>query len=135
VEGPAGSSEGLGLLDIETTLQAHKQLRNVKGVLVSGAAPFEGYEIHMGASQGVALERPAATVEGKPEGALSDDGRILATYVHGIFDSPAACAALLEWAGLKQARGVDLAALREASLERLADCVEANLDVGKLMGW
>jgi adenosylcobyric acid synthase len=136
VEGPAGSSAGLGLLDLETTLHREKRLRNVEGTLMG--SPFRGYEIHMGASQGAALARPAATVDGRPEGAMSADGRILATYVHGIFDAPAACAALLGWAGMKGARGVDLAALREASLERLADCVEANLDLhalGKLAGW
>jgi adenosylcobyric acid synthase len=133
VEGPAGSSKGLGLLDLETTLQEQKRLRNVAGVLVPGTAPFAGYEIHMGVSRGPALARPAAMVDGMPDGALSADGRILATYVHGIFDSPAACAALLDWAGLKGAQGVDLAALREASLERLADCVEQNLELKTIL--
>lgn len=131
VEGPAGSSEGLGLLDLETTLLREKRLRNVGGMLLG--SPFTGYEIHMGASRGTALERPAAMVNGAPEGAISADGRILATYVHGIFDSPAACAALLDWAGLEAAPGVDLAALREASLERLADCVEENLDLRAML--
>jgi adenosylcobyric acid synthase len=133
VEGPTGSSQGLGLLDLETTLQEEKRLRNVAGVLVPGAAPFAGYEIHMGVSRGVALARPAAMVDGMPEGARSADGRILATYVHGIFDSPPACAALLDWAGLKGAQGVDLAARREASLERLADCVEQNLELKTIL--
>jgi adenosylcobyric acid synthase len=81
-------------------------------------ARFRGYEIHMGVSHGETM---------------SSDGRILGTYVHGIFDAPAACAALLEWAGLKGAQGVDLAALREASLERLADCVESNLDLAAVL--
>ncbi len=129
VEGPAGSSDGLGLLPLDTILRREKQLRNVSGHLELGPA-FHGYEIHMGTSQGAALERPAASIDGRPEGAMSADGRILATYVHGIFDAPAACAALLNWAGLKGAQGVDLAAMREASLERLADCVAENLDVG-----
>jgi adenosylcobyric acid synthase len=127
VEGPAGSSAGLGLLDLETTLQREKRLRNVRGMVMN--APFAGYEIHMGASHGAGLARPAATVDGQAEGAISVDGRILATYVHGIFDSSAACAALLRWAGLETAQGLDLGALREASLERLADCVEQNLEL------
>jgi adenosylcobyric acid synthase len=137
VEGPAGSSDALGFLDLHTVLQRQKQLRNVSGHLILGPA-FSGYEIHMGTSQGKALERPAAIIEGRAEGAMSADGRILATYVHGLFDAPAACAALLEWAGMKGARGVDLAALREASLERLADCVEEKLETGALRtlaGW
>jgi adenosylcobyric acid synthase len=134
VEGPPGSARGLGLLELETTLEAGKQLRNVEGVLFpeGSKAPFAGYEIHMGISRGRALERPAALVGGKPEGAVSDDGRIIATYVHGVLDSPAACAALLAWAGFEGATGVDLAALREQSLERLADCVEAEIDLSAL---
>ena len=133
VEGPAGSSEGLGLLEIESTLERHKQLRNVSGRLALADAAFAGYEIHMGVSQGAALARPAVFIDGTPEGAISADGRIFATYVHGLFDSPAACAALLEWAGLASAQGIDLAALREASLERLADCVEHNLDLRTIL--
>jgi adenosylcobyric acid synthase len=129
VEGPAGSSDGLGFLEFRTQLQKEKQLRNVTGHLHLGAA-FSGYEIHMGTSHGAALQRPAAKIDGRPEGAMSSDGRVLATYVHGIFDAPAACAALLNWAGMKGAQGVDLAAMREASLERLADCVEKNLETG-----
>ena len=118
VEGPAGSSRGLGLLELETTLEREKQLRNVQGTVLGAA--YSGYEIHMGVSHGAAL---------------SVDGRVLGSYVHGLFDTAAACAALLQWAGMSQARGVDLAALREASLERLAACVEENLDVSKLAGW
>jgi adenosylcobyric acid synthase len=129
VEGPAGSSDGLGFLEFRTQLQKEKRLRNVNGHLVLGPA-FTGYEIHMGTSHGAALQRPAAKIDGRPEGAMSSDGRVLATYVHGIFDAPAACAALLNWAGMKGAQGVDLAAMREASLERLADCVEENLETG-----
>jgi adenosylcobyric acid synthase len=121
VEGPAGSSDGLGLLELHTVLQPEKHLRNVEGEVFG--ARFSGYEIHMGASQGKTA---------------SADGRVFGTYVHGIFDQPGACAALLEWAGMKGARGVDLAALREASLERLANCVEEKLETGalrKIAGW
>ena len=128
VEADRGSTAGLGLLELETRLEADKQLRNVQGVVL-GKAPFAGYEIHMGTSSGRALARPATMIGEEPEGAVSADGQILGTYVHGIFDVPAACGALLQWAGLDAAKGVDLAALREASLERLADCVEASLDM------
>jgi adenosylcobyric acid synthase len=96
------------------------------------SAPFEGYEIHMGVTRGPALERPAVLMAGLPDGAISEDDRVLGTYAHGIFDRPEACAALLDWAGLRAARGVDLAARREESLERLADCIEANLDFARL---
>ena len=127
VEGAAGSRCGLGLLEFDTVLCKEKRLRNVEGVLFPGStreAPLAGYEIHMGVSKGRALDRPAAHLEGRPDGALSDDGQILATYAHGLFDRPEACAAILAWAGLAGAQGVDLNAKREASLDRLADCIE-----------
>nr|WKF58618.1 Cobyric acid synthase [Paraburkholderia busanensis] len=70
----------------------------------------------------------------RPDGALSADGQILATYVHGLFDTPAACAALLAWAGLSDAEAIDYPALREASLERLADTLAEHLDLARLFG-
>jgi len=143
IEG-GGSSPGLGLLDLATTLQPHKQLRQVRGTLagaLDAAQPaVSGYEIHAGVSDGPALARPALWLDDpqggalRPDGALSADGQILASYVHGLFDAPGAQAALLRWAGLGQAGSVDLAALREASLERLADCLEAHLDLPGLWG-
>jgi adenosylcobyric acid synthase len=132
VEGPPGESQGLGLLELDTILESRKELRNVEGLLF-GTVPFKGYEIHMGRSRGPALDRPAASIEGSAEGALSSDGLVLATYIHGLFDSPGACAALLRWARMTDASGVDLAALREASLERLADSAEASLDMSAIM--
>jgi adenosylcobyric acid synthase len=135
VEGEPGESRGLGLLDLETTLGTQKTLRKALGVVFPGqnrSARFEGYEIHMGVTRGPALERPAVLMNGLPDGAISEDDRALGTYVHGIFDRPEACAALLAWAGFSEARGVDLDARREASFERLADCLKANLDFERL---
>ena len=136
VEGSPGTSPGLGLLDLDTMLEPRKELRNVSGTVFPGTeyeSGCSGYEIHMGVTRGRALERPAALIERHPDGALSDDDQIFATYVHGVFDRPEASAALLRWAGFKDARGVDLDALRESSLERLADCIERELDVPRLL--
>ena len=136
VEGPPGESAGLGVLDMETELTSRKRRRNVEGVIFPGTvreAPVRGYEIHMGVSRGPALARPATRLGGIPEGAQSADGQILATYVHGVFDHPRACAAILDWAGLRGAMAVDLNLAREASLDRLADSIEENLDLGPIL--
>lgn len=134
LEGAAGSSPGLGLLDFETVLEAEKQLRNVSGSLTLENAPVSGYEIHAGVTRGPALEQPAVQLEdGRCDGACSVDGQILGTYLHGLFETPAACGALLRWAGLQDVQEVDYHALRERDIERLADLVERHLDTAALL--
>ncbi|MGJ7901122.1 cobyric acid synthase [Lysobacter sp. 1R34A] len=140
IEGEPGSSEGLGWLDLETELDSHKQLRNVRGRFVigdsDGAAEAAGYEIHCGISRGPALGSPALRLDdGRADGAVSADGQILASYMHGLFDQPAALAAMLRWAGLADAEPLDMRGLREASIDRLADAVEAHLDTARLAQW
>ena len=133
LEGAPGSSDGLGLLAFSTQLEAEKQLRNVRGRLALENAEVSGYEIHAGVTSGPALEQPAVRLEdGRCDGALSADGQIIGTYVHGLFESPAACSALLRWAGLRNVQSVDYHALRERDIERLADLVENHLDTDRL---
>jgi Cobyric acid synthase len=133
LEGPAGSSDGLGLLAFSTTLEAEKQLRNVRGRLLLEDAEVSGYEIHAGVTCGAALANAAVVLEdGRRDGAQSADGQILGTYLHGVFETPAACGALLRWAGLQDVQAVDYHALRERDIERLADLVENHLDTDLL---
>lgn len=129
LEGLAGSSEALGLLAFSTTLEQEKQLRNVRGRLLLEDAEVSGYEIHAGVTSGSALSNAAVLLDdGRRDGALSEDGQILGTYLHGVFETPAACSALLRWAGLQDVQEVDYHALRERDIERLADLVENHLD-------
>jgi len=132
VEGAAGRTEGLGLLDLETVLTREKRLTRVNGrcVLSPDAvdANVSGYEIHMGVSCGAAMAKPVFEIDGRGEGAVSEDGQILGTYLHGLFDESAACAALLRWAGLDSDQEVDSRALREASLDRIAEAAAPLLN-------
>ncbi len=136
IEGDAGVSSGLGLLELSTTLMADKRLVNVSGTLCFEDADVSGYEIHAGISEGRALQRPALRLERDGEvcfdGAVSEHGNILATYLHGLFESKAATDALLHWAGLDKVDGFDYRERREADIERLADAVEAHLDCDRL---
>jgi adenosylcobyric acid synthase len=140
IEGAPGSSAGLGWLELDTELEAEKQLRNVSGSLRlpetgigETATSVQGYEIHCGVSRGAALAQPLIQLDDdRGDGACSADGQILATYLHGLFDTPQACVALLRWAGLDSAAAVDRNALREQALERLADMVEQHLDLPRL---
>jgi adenosylcobyric acid synthase len=136
IESNVARTDGLGLLDVVTTLEPHKQLVNAAGTLLLGdGAPVRGYEIHMGITEGAALSRPALHLgsgnDSRADGAISEDGQILATYLHGLFDEPQACEALLRWAGVTDAQRIDHDARRLASIETLADVVaqHVRLDV------
>lgn len=142
LEGEQGATEALGLLEMTTRMVAGKQLKSVAG-LFSGNLPeaegvaMSGYEMHNGVSTGLALERPVfhLTRDGKttPDGAISNDNQLLGTYVHGVFDEPAACDALLRWAGLNSgAESIDYQAHRQSQLDRLADQIEQHLDTRQL---
>ncbi|WP_126463986.1 cobyric acid synthase [Sulfuritortus calidifontis] len=134
IEGEPGSSAGLGYLAMQTVLAPEKQLRNVCGRLVLNGAEVRGYEIHAGVSRGPALARPALMLDHGPDGAIGDDGQVLGTYLHGLFESSAACAALLAWSGLREVLPPDYQALREQAIDRLADCVAEHLDTRRLAG-
>lgn len=127
VEGAPGVSQGLGLLDIATELTREKRLEQVSGICAFADAGVSGYEIHMGTSEGAARAHPAFVIDGRAEGARSEDDHILGTYLHGLFDTPSACSALLRWAGLDSDVTVDTAQLRVASLQRLADAARPLL--------
>jgi adenosylcobyric acid synthase len=132
IEGPAGSGAGLGLLDFETTLEYEKQLTRVDGNFIWDGAGVSGYEIHMGISTGPALKNPAVKLKNKFDGVVSDDGQIIGTYLHGLFDKETALLSLLKWAGLDEIKSFDYESLREEELNRLAEEIEKNIDIDSL---
>lgn len=140
LEGEVGNTEGLALFEMVTRMVSGKQLSQVTGrlspeVTESGVkATMTGYEMHNGVTEGSALARPFAELDGRPDGAVSADGQVAGTYVHGLFDEPAACDAILCWAGLntQNARSVDYQSHRLQQLDRLADQVEQCLDTDRL---
>lgn len=129
LEGQPGKVAGFGLLQLITRMMAGKQLRSVSGVTVVGSATVTGYEIHNGVSEGPALSSPLFEIEGRSEGAVSDDGQIMGTYLHGLFDHPDACQSLLKQLGLANGEQSDYQAHRERELDRLADMLEAHIDI------
>lgn len=132
LEGAPGSSQGLGLLDFETSLAPEKQLKRVNGRLALEQAEVCGYEIHAGVSVGPALQQPAAYLQDRTDGALSEDGQILGCYLHGLFDTASARDALLRWAGLSVRAAPDYRLLKEQGIDRLADAIEAHLNLDSL---
>lgn len=134
LEGPSGESVGLGYLPVKTILQGEKQLKQSKGYLnlpEQNKVEVNGYEIHVGVTSGVSQDAPVQ-LEERNDGAIGMDNQVFGTYLHGIFESPEACGAILQWAGLQESKGCDFAAMREEGINRVADAIESHLDLNKL---
>ncbi|MFZ5964820.1 cobyric acid synthase [Thalassococcus sp. BH17M4-6] len=132
IEGPAGETPGLGLLDIRTVMGGDKSLREVSARHARLEQAFSGYEIHIGQSDGPDRARPFAQIDGRPEGAVSADGRVAGSYLHGMFaDDGFRAAWLAEMGAVPSEQGY--AATVEATLDALTDHLEAHLDVAGLL--
>ncbi|AVA21911.1 cobyric acid synthase [Rhizobium sp. CB3171] len=127
IEGSVTEIPGLGLLDVETEMAPEKTLRNSVAFSREYDAPLSGYEIHLGVTRGTDCDRPSTMIDGRPDGALSSDGLIMGTYLHGLFTSDAYRAKLLASFGLTGER-MDYRAGVEAALDQIATELEAVLD-------
>jgi adenosylcobyric acid synthase len=131
IEGPAATVQGLGLLDISTVMSADKSTRLVQGVHSATGTAIEGYEIHLGHSEGLDCARPIVTIDGRPDGASSADGRVQGTYVHGLFTGDAFRKAWLAHLGIVSS--LAYAFEIESALDALADHLEAHLDIEAML--
>jgi adenosylcobyric acid synthase len=131
IEGPPITVEGLGLLDVATSLSPAKVLRQVRGEAMG--APVQGYEMHMGLTEGPDAERPFARLDGgEPDGAVSKDGSVIGTYLHGLLASAEIRHVLLQRLGFSGA-GRDYAADVDAALDEIAAALEGHVDIDTLL--
>jgi len=132
IEGPPAKVEGLGLIDVDTTLSAEKRLEPVRG-MTADDVPFSGYEMHMGVTEGPDRARPFARLaDGSPEGAVSADGGAIGTYIHGLFaDDRQRAAWLTRFAAGTASVAYDAAI--EQTLDALAAHLAAHLDLERLL--
>ena len=133
IEGAIGEKEGLGLLDVETVLGSDKTLEIVSGVHIASGEKIHGYEIHIGSSEGPDRSNPWICLDDKRvEGALSQDGRVMGSYIHGIFASDGFRQFFLE--GLHKGRTNTTAyeMMVENTLDNLAEHLEENMDLDAL---
>ena len=131
LEGEPGTVEGLGLLDVETELCGDKTLTLAEGRHMPTGTPVSGYEIHLGRTNGPDCARPMVEIGGHMDGAISPDGHVMGTYLHGLFGSDDFRASFLE--GFGGASGLGYDARVEAALEALADHLERAVDLDALL--
>lgn len=132
MEGEAGTTPGLDLLDVSTDMSADKRLTRVRARHAATGLDVEGYEIHIGRTHGGDCERPFAYVDGAPEGATSSDGKVMGSYLHGLFASDSFRRAFLDRLGIA-ASAQSYGARVEQTLEALADHCERYIDVDALL--
>jgi adenosylcobyric acid synthase len=128
IEGPAGRTKGLGLLGVSTVMTPEKNVTRIEAVHAASRQRIDAYEIHIGRTRGKDCRRPFALVGGKGEGAVSADGRVHGSYLHGLFASDAFRGAFLKQLGIA-ASEVRYDAKVESALDALAEHIEKHLDV------
>ena len=132
IEGPPGESEGLGLLAVDTVMGGDKRLARVTGHHLASGEIIEGYEIHIGRTEGPDRACPFLELEGRPEGAVSPCGRVAGAYLHGLFTADGFRAAFLDALGAMPSE-LSYGAAVEETLDALAAHMEAHLDVTRLL--
>ncbi|WP_299945646.1 cobyric acid synthase [uncultured Ruegeria sp.] len=131
VDGHPGRVEGLGLLDVTTTMAGDKQVTLRSATALPGNEPVSGYEIHMGRTDGPDCARAWLQIESRPEGAASANGRVRGSYLHGIFTSDAFRASYLAELGATSETTYEDGV--EQVLDDLADHLELHMDLDLLL--
>ncbi|NVO55766.1 cobyric acid synthase [Rhodobacteraceae bacterium B1Z28] len=131
VDGRPGTVEGLGLLDVDTVMAGQKQVTLTKAHALPNGELVSGYEIHMGQTEGPDCSRAWLEIEGRPEGAASPNGRILGSYLHGIFSSDDFRASYLAKLGVTSDTAYEDGV--EQTLDDLADHLEQHMNLDLLL--
>lgn len=141
IDGTPGEAEGLGLLNVVTEMRGDKQVLPVSGRCAAEGVAVAGYEIHTGRTSGPDTARPMFRLDHGADGATSPGALIEGTYLHGAFTSDTYREAWLKRAGAPANAGFNYGAAVEEALDRLAEGVEAAvniealLDTARAPGW
>jgi len=135
VEGVPGRHRGLGHLDVETWLTSNKVVRPIRGRDLASGAEVAGYEIHLGRTEGEDRLRAMFEIAGEDRamGAMNASGRIMGSYVHGVFGGDAYRAAFLKRISGRNIVTIAYDEMIDRTLEKLADHLEEFVDIGALM--
>jgi adenosylcobyric acid synthase len=134
IEGEPSEAEGLSLLDIETVIRGDKTLQETSGIDIQSGEAVRGYEMHIGETSGAGLKQPWLRLDdGRDEGAVSSDGRVMGSYLHGVFAADGFRHAFLGRLGFDSSGGVAYGRQVEDTLDALAAHLETHLDLDALL--
>jgi len=132
IEGPAGETNGLGYLDVVTTMSPEKQVSRIAARHNATGTSLTAYEIHIGTTEGPDRARALFSLNGQPEGASSLGGQVQGTYLHGLFSEDGFRSAWLEALGAGRSE-LAYGAGVEATLDALADHIETHINLDTLL--
>ena len=146
VESDTAETIGLGLLEIETTFQAEKITDRIRAIHIPTKLPVSGYEIHSGRITGIAASRAMFRLTHRDsiavnelEGVRSDDGRVIGTSIHGMFDAAGFRRNFLDeiraskgLAALESGAQDDADANLRRAFDRIADALEECVDMRQI---
>ena len=132
IEGAVGESSGLGLLDLVTELQGDKTLTKAEGFETLSKAAVFGYEMHVGMTTGQALATPWLQLNGCADGVISDDGKIMGCYLHGVFAADEFRHTFLSRIRQRHHSGLAYESEVNRILDQFADHLEQHLDFDRL---
>ena len=133
IEGEPGEEPGLGVLDLDTELTGAKRLAEVSGTERLTGQPVRGYEMHVGRTSGPSRSSPMLDLNGRSDGAVSPDGKVMGCYLHGLFASDAFRAAFLERLGVRTTSGLAYERQIDSTLDALAGHLESSLDLDAII--
>ena len=130
-DGTLTNQKGLGLLDVHTRMYPEKTVQNLKGTTAEGHS-FEGYEIHVGQTEGADTSRPFITIDGVPHDASADGKPIWGCYLHGLFSSDEFRVSFLKRFSIA-ASSARYRKTVDAALDNIAASFEAHLDIDAML--
>ncbi|SIR99308.1 adenosylcobyric acid synthase (glutamine-hydrolysing) [Peribacillus simplex] len=146
VEGDGENAEGLSLLPVETVFQAEKKTVQMEGVLsagiMEGQMNLNGFEIHLGRTTLKSQVRPFLLLkDGREDGAISNDNKVMGTYLHGIFHNRLFTRLLVNQ--IRRNKGLEEvkenvqsdSERREEAYNLLASHLEENIDMDTIYQW
>ena len=133
-EGPPDVKPGLGLLNVETIIGGDKTLCRANGNEISSGEAVHGYEIHLGLTEGPDRARPWFILDdGRVEGAISEDGLVMGSYLHGLFAADGFRHAFLGRIRQERLHGRLYEKRIDQTLDALADHLEKHLNLDRLL--
>ncbi|WP_144552738.1 cobyric acid synthase [Peribacillus simplex] len=146
VEGDGENADGLSLLPVETEFQAEKKTVQMEGVLsagiMEGQMNLNGFEIHLGRTTLKSQVRPFLLLkDGREDGAISNDNKVMGTYLHGIFHNRLFTRLLVNQ--IRRNKGLEEvkenvqsdSERREEAYNLLASHLEENIDMDTIYQW